>query len=362
MSRSSRIPVLVFDGDPWVIEDFRIVLDPPHPTGENPGSMGIAFEAGLLGSRPARDRFPDVELTFERNGHATIEAVRQAVERGQSFRVAFIDIGVPPGNWGLDIAATLRALDPKLHIVLTIAEPGPRPVDICERIPPADRLSLLHKPARAHEIEQLVLAAATRYARERADELTRAQARDIAAKALTELPLGLIVAEQDRRIVVATGAVSIIFPEYRGGLVPGAYLPERLSWITGSRSVGPGAWETQSSGVVRELRLDDGRCVVAASAPSSDGGGISLFLDVTDQKRQEIQQGRHAQAVQLAKKLTAFRNGVNALLRENARPRGRAAPSSRAKFGTGDRSLAKHLQELIRTLDAAIVAPVESDG
>ncbi len=177
MPRLSGIPVLVLDGDPSVIEDFAIVLGQSREAGDESNPMGGAFETELLGSSSARGRFPEVELSAGKDGPMTVEAGRRAVERGQPYRIAFIDIGLPPGHWGLDIAAALRALDPKLHIVLTISEPGPRPFDICEQVAPADRLSLLHKPLRAPEIEQLILAAEARHARESADELARSQAR-----------------------------------------------------------------------------------------------------------------------------------------------------------------------------------------
>jgi hypothetical protein len=362
VSRPSRIPVLIFDDDPRVIEDFRIVLDPPRGLGGGPDPMGIAFEAELIGSNSARGRFPEVDLTVERNGPAAVEAGRRAAARGQAFRIAFIDIGVPPEYWGLDTAAALRALDPKLHIVLTISEPGPSPLDLSERIAPADLLSLLRKPLHAPEIEQLILSAETRHLRETSEKLARSQACDIAAAAMRDLPIGLIVAEADRRIVVSTGAVSSIFPEYRGGLVPGTYLPEGLAWITQPNGMGPQTQETQRSNAVRELRLGDGRCVVAASARSADGGGMSLFLDVTDQRREAALRERHAQAVRLAENLTAFRRGVNVLLREYARPRGRAAANSRLNAGAGDRPFADQLQDLIAQFDVAVAAPVESDS
>jgi len=351
-----KIPVLIFDDDPRSVEDFRIVLGLPREHADDSDPMGVAFEAELIGSSSGRGRFPEVDLTFEKNSQTVIEAARQAIERGQAFRIAFIDIGVPPGYWGLDIAATLRALDAKLHIVLTISEPGPSPVDLCERIGPADLLSLLRKPLHAPEIEQLILSAEARHARKTSDDLARAQTRDIAAKALRDLPIGLIVAEQDRRIVVATGAVSSIFPEYRGRLVPGTYLPEDLAWLTQPLDASP---QENESRTVRELRLNDGRFLVAASARSPDGGGMGLFVDVTDQKREESRRERHAQASLLDQSLTAFRHGVNELLNEYANPLGDTAQDPRASSGTGERTFADQVQDLIEQLNMSVAAPAE---
>ncbi len=317
--------------------------------------MGAAFEAALIGSSSIRGRFPKLDLAFKRSGHAAIEAARHAIECGQPFRIAFIDIGVAPGHWGLDIAAALRALDSKLHIVLSLSEPGPCPLDLCERIAPADLLSLLRKPLHAPEIEQFILSAEARHVRETADRAVRSQARDVAAKALRDLPIALIVAERDRRIVVATGAVSRIFPEYRGGLVPGTYLPESLAWIARPEGAYRKAEETDRFHDVRELCLGNERWLIAATGPTAGGGGMGLFLDVSDQKREQARRELKARTALLSESLTAFRRGVSALLRESARPGRGTASDSNGKPATGGEDFAGQLQGLIAQLDAALV-------
>lgn len=358
MFAPKKIPVLIFDEDPNAIEDFKIVLDPSQDIGDGYNPMGAAFEAALIGSCSVRGRFPKLDLAVKRNGHEAIEATRHAIECGQPFRIAFIDIGVAPGHWGLDIAAALRALDSKLHIVLTLSEPGPCSLDLCERIAPADLLSLLRKPLHAPEIEQFILSAEARHVRETSDEAVRSQARDVAAEALRDLPIALIVAERDRRIVVATGAVTRIFPEYRGGLVPGTYLPEALAWIARPED----AEETDRSHDVRELCLGDGRWLVAAAGPTPGGGGMGLFLDVSDQKREQARRELKARTALLAESLTAFRRGVSALLRESARPRGGRASDSNGKSATGVEGFAGRLQGLIAQLDTALVPAGERDS
>ena len=240
MSGRNKVPVLVFDSDPWVIEDFRMILDPPPRNGDGLRSNGSDFEAEIYGSISARRDFPEVGLTVETESGAAVEAARRAIERGQPFDVAFVDIGTPPGNWGLDVAETIRALDPELPIALLVAQGDLNPVDLCKRIPPCDRLNLLFKPIQAPTIQQLVLAADARRASDRAHALMRAKPRAVATELLSECAIGLIVADRDKRIATATKAVFSLFPELAGELGPGAKLPDDLGSLIGQTAINTG--------------------------------------------------------------------------------------------------------------------------
>ena len=64
---------------------------------------------------------PEFILTQVEQGRDGIEAVRQALEKGKPFPVAFIDIRMPPGIDGLQTAKALRALDDRIYIVIVSA-------------------------------------------------------------------------------------------------------------------------------------------------------------------------------------------------------------------------------------------------
>lgn len=186
MSEPSGIPVLVYEPETAAIEDYRIVFGSGH---EEPGvfdGLGAAFEAELYRSVYAGGGFPEVDLTVVSEGRDALEAVGRALERGHLFQAAFIDLGQPPGNWGLGVAAGIRDLDPDLPIVLTATGCDLGPAELCARIPPADRLSLLCKPLHAFEIQQQVLAAEARRQADQGARLSESGSRSSDARAGNE--------------------------------------------------------------------------------------------------------------------------------------------------------------------------------
>ena len=173
MGAANKIPVLVYGAEAAAIEDFLILFGLSR---SEPGifdGLGPAFEAELYRSIYADADFPAVELTVVSDGRAAIEAVGYALGRGRPFQVAFLDLGAPPSNWGLDVAADIRNLDPYLHLVLIATRCDLSAAAISARIPPADRLCLLGRPFQPLEIEHQILAA---QARGRADQFERLSA------------------------------------------------------------------------------------------------------------------------------------------------------------------------------------------
>lgn len=170
MGAANKIPVLVYGAEAAAIEDFLILFGMDRAEPGIFDGLGPAFEAELYRSIYADADFPAVELTAVSNGRAAAEAVGYAVGRGRPFQIAFIDLGAPPSNWGLDVAAAVRKLDPYLHLVLIATRCDLSAAAISARIPPADRLCLLGRPFQPLEIEHQILAA---QARGRADQLER---------------------------------------------------------------------------------------------------------------------------------------------------------------------------------------------
>jgi diguanylate cyclase (GGDEF)-like protein len=84
--------------------------------------------------------------------------MRDALERGRPFALAFLDMRMPPGPDGAWAAGQIRTLDPTVDIVIASAYSDIEPQDLSARVPPADRLFYLQKPFHPHEVRQLALA------------------------------------------------------------------------------------------------------------------------------------------------------------------------------------------------------------
>ena len=61
------------------------------------------------------------ELVTTDQGLDAVKLVKQALEVGNPFSVAFVDIRIPPGIDGLETAIRLRELDPRIYIVFVTA-------------------------------------------------------------------------------------------------------------------------------------------------------------------------------------------------------------------------------------------------
>ena len=158
-----RVRVLVVDDEPAIIDAYRQVLGESTPSAaraEIDGlrarlflSGGIAATAGVR----ARDstRF---DAEYCNGAEAAVAAVRAACAAGRPFAVAFLDMRMPPGPDGAWAAERIREVDPQVEIVICTAYSDVDPVEIGQRVPPADQLFYLQKPFHPHEVRQLALA------------------------------------------------------------------------------------------------------------------------------------------------------------------------------------------------------------
>jgi CheY-like chemotaxis protein len=109
--------LLVVDDDPGVISAYRLVLEGNEsaPSARQLFSLD-RLEDELFGApEPAK---PEWRITFVDQGEDAVEAVRMAVEAGDRYTAMFLDIRMPPGLDGYDVAELVRKLDPDLHIVI----------------------------------------------------------------------------------------------------------------------------------------------------------------------------------------------------------------------------------------------------
>ena len=118
---------------------------------------------------------PDLhyELTLCRQGDEAVKEVQQAVESGNPYSVAFLDVRMPPGLDGVQAAERIRAFDPNINIVIVTGYSDLHPRDIAERVRPVDKFLYCQKPIQAAELEQFAHALSAKWAVERLLRATR---------------------------------------------------------------------------------------------------------------------------------------------------------------------------------------------
>ncbi len=150
--------VLVADDEETTRELYRDVFDlddeeeeeddderSPTPGEEEASSDGASFDVVLCSQ-----------------GDEAVEAVRTAVAERRPFAVAFIDLKMPPGPDGIWTAKHIRALDPRIEIMMVTAYSGLHPREFVREIPPSHKLFFLRKPFRTEEIHQFASALAAK--------------------------------------------------------------------------------------------------------------------------------------------------------------------------------------------------------
>ncbi|MBT3197188.1 MAG: response regulator [Gammaproteobacteria bacterium] len=114
-------------------------------------------------------------LTVADQGEMAIELVTVALNEGAPYRVAFLDMRMPPGIDGLETAKALRALDDRIYIVFVTAY-SDRPAGDLDAAMEHDIL-LLRKPFVSEEIFQLARSLSRSWQNDRDLELALEQTR-----------------------------------------------------------------------------------------------------------------------------------------------------------------------------------------
>ncbi|WP_029894590.1 ATP-binding response regulator [Desulfohalovibrio reitneri] len=112
------------------------------------------------GPAPARQRF---DLTLCRSGEEAVERMREAVDQGEAFVVALVDVRLGSGMDGVETAQRLREMDELLEIVVVTAYNDISLSELNRRIQPPERLLYLQKPFRPQELRQLALSLCTKW-------------------------------------------------------------------------------------------------------------------------------------------------------------------------------------------------------
>jgi diguanylate cyclase (GGDEF)-like protein len=160
--RVNPIRVLVADDEASVIEAYRHILDCAEDSDESGPQALDSLRYKLFGSErahPASHPSPHVfDVTFAQGAQEAVAAVRKAAERNRPFRVAFLDMRMPPGPDGAWAAAQIRSIDPRLDIVIASAYSDIDPRDMALRVPPSHKIFYLQKPFHPFEVRQLAIA------------------------------------------------------------------------------------------------------------------------------------------------------------------------------------------------------------
>jgi PAS domain S-box-containing protein len=149
--RNTRL--LIIDDNRAIHDDFRKILKPERTS----SSLHEEAMAELFGEKPPVDscltnRF---QLDSAYQGNDGLDLVKQAVEQGARYAVAFVDVRMPPGWDGVETTSRIWKVDPDLQVVICTAFSDCSWEEMLEKLGCSDRLVILKKPFDNIEVLQL---------------------------------------------------------------------------------------------------------------------------------------------------------------------------------------------------------------
>ena len=167
--------ILIVDDEPGMHESYKRSF---APDSANAGALD-AMAADLFGDDDGADGAaiePEMafELTHAMQGLDGVAAVAAAIDAGDKFSVAFIDVRMPPGIDGKETAKRIRALDPDINLVIVTGYSDFSPLEISRAAGPADKIFYIAKPFEVAEVTSTATALSHRWQVDR--ELAAARA------------------------------------------------------------------------------------------------------------------------------------------------------------------------------------------
>ncbi len=147
--------ILLVDDNPAIHEDFKKVLLESQVRND---ALDDA-EAMLFEEKPrAKHGLANFTIESAFQGQEALEKVRQAIQKGEPYALAFMDVRMPPGWDGIETIEQLWKVDPSLQVVVCTAFSDYSWEAMTERLGISDNLVLLKKPFDSAEVLQMAHA------------------------------------------------------------------------------------------------------------------------------------------------------------------------------------------------------------
>ncbi len=168
MSAANQMKVLLVDDNVAIHADFAKILRSAPATGELDELVRLA-----LGRPPPAPTPPPIDFKLESayQGAEAFEKVQRAMQAGDQYALAFVDMRMPPGWDGLYTVEKLWSVDPELQVVICSAYSNYDWDEVLARLRRCDKLLVLKKPFETVEVLQAANALTGKWRSER--ELSR---------------------------------------------------------------------------------------------------------------------------------------------------------------------------------------------
>ncbi|MBI4659431.1 MAG: response regulator [Verrucomicrobia bacterium] len=164
--------ILIIDDNPAIHDDIRKIL----ASAEARNASLEQAKAAVLGVARSEAEGMTFVIDSATQGDEGLRMVRQSVEAGQPYALAFVDMRMPPGWDGMTTLAHLWKLDPNLQVVICTAYSDYPWEEIVGKIGKSANMVILKKPFDNIEVLQLSHALTEKW---RLNEQVRAKLADL---------------------------------------------------------------------------------------------------------------------------------------------------------------------------------------
>lgn len=171
MKEKTTHKVLIVDDSLAIHEDFRKTFSLlAHVSSSFDAEAAFILDAPTVPA-PSEVESAEYVLDYASQGEEALGIVKKALENKDPFRLAFVDMRMPPGWDGVKTIEELWKADPRLQIVICTAYSDQSWEQIQKSLGMSDKLLILKKPFETIEILQHAVACCRKWELERDHEL-----------------------------------------------------------------------------------------------------------------------------------------------------------------------------------------------
>lgn len=153
MKESSIYKILIIDDNPAIYADIcKILLKHSEKNGLD------ALEEKLFGTKQDRLIYPKYEIHSASQGQQGVKLIKEALQKGDPYTLAFVDIRMPSGWDGIETIEHIWKVDKNIQVVICTAYSDYTWEETIGRLGTTDNLLILKKPFDNIAVHQLAFA------------------------------------------------------------------------------------------------------------------------------------------------------------------------------------------------------------
>lgn len=154
---SNSFRIIVIDDNPAIQRDFVKILKTEAPLELDD------LSSTLFGKQTEKTELPNFEIDFASQGQEGVKRIQEALQQGNPYSLAFVDIRMPPGWDGIETIKHVWELDKNIQVVICTAYSDYSWEETIAHLGKTDNLLILKKPFDNVSVRQLACALTTKW-------------------------------------------------------------------------------------------------------------------------------------------------------------------------------------------------------